>query len=59
MRRLGLVLMASAVPRALRIGQARSLRWISNDAVTRNITDKLQAARTAISKRQFDVAFLR
>jgi hypothetical protein len=41
---------------ANQVGQARSLRWIANDGVTRNITDQLQAARAAISKREEDVA---
>ena len=36
--------------------QARSLRWISSDAVTRNLTEKLQAARAAISRRQLESA---
>lgn len=38
------------------IAQARSARWISSDVVTRNLTDKLLAARTAISRRQLDSA---
>jgi hypothetical protein len=41
---------------ASQIGQARSLRWISSDAVTRNLTEKLQAARAAISRRQLESA---
>ena len=35
---------------ASQVAQARTLRWISNDAMTRNVTDKLQAARTAIAR---------
>jgi hypothetical protein len=38
------------------VAQARSLRWISSDATARNLTDKLQAARAAISRRQSEVA---
>jgi len=34
------------------VAQARTLRWISTDAIAREITDKLQAARSAISRRQ-------
>jgi hypothetical protein len=41
---------------ASQVAQARSLRWISNDAVTRNLTEKLQAARAAISRRQVEAA---
>jgi hypothetical protein len=41
---------------ASQVVQARSLRWISSDASTRSLTDKLQAARAAISRRQLDVA---
>ena len=37
---------------ASQVAQARTLRWISNDAMTRNVTDKLQAARTAIARSQ-------
>jgi hypothetical protein len=36
------------------VGQARSLRWVSSDAAARNITDKLQAARAAISRGQVE-----
>jgi hypothetical protein len=36
--------------------QARSLRWITSDAVMRSVTEKLQAARTATSRRQFESA---
>jgi len=38
------------------IAQARSSRWISSDASTRSLTDKLQAARAAISRRQMEGA---
>jgi hypothetical protein len=43
------------------VAQARSLRWISSDAVARNVTEKLQAARAAISRGQLESAgnFLR
>jgi hypothetical protein len=41
---------------ASQVAQARTLRWISNDAMTRNVTDKLQAARTAIARRQVDAS---
>jgi hypothetical protein len=41
---------------ASQVAQARTLRWITSDAVARAITDKLQAARTAISRRQPDEA---
>jgi hypothetical protein len=41
---------------ASQVVQARSLRWISSDAVTRSVTEKLQAARAAISRRQFESA---
>ena len=36
------------------VAQARTLRWVSNDAMTRSVTDKLQAARTAIARSQVD-----
>jgi hypothetical protein len=36
------------------VAQARTLRWIANDAIARNVTDKLQAARTAIARNQVD-----
>jgi hypothetical protein len=39
---------------ASQVVHARTLRWISNDAMTRNVTDKLQAARTAIARSQVD-----
>jgi hypothetical protein len=38
------------------VAQARTLRWISNDAMTRNVTDKLQAAREAIARSQVDAS---
>jgi hypothetical protein len=38
------------------VAQARTLRWISNDAMTRSVTDKLQAARKAIAQRQVDAS---
>jgi hypothetical protein len=38
------------------VTQARSARWISSDASLRGLTDKLQAARAAISRRQLDAA---
>ena len=41
---------------ASQLAQARALRWISNDAMTRNVTDKLQAARTAIARSQVDAS---
>jgi hypothetical protein len=41
---------------ASQVVQARSLRWISSDAITRNFTEKLQAARAAISRRQLESA---
>jgi hypothetical protein len=36
--------------------QARSLRWISSDAIARNLTDKLQAARAAFLRRQLETS---
>ena len=44
---------------ASQVGQARTLRWISNDAMARNVTDKLQAARTAIARGQDASGILR
>jgi hypothetical protein len=41
---------------ASQVAPARSLRWISSDATARNLTDKLQAARAAISRHQSEVA---
>jgi hypothetical protein len=38
------------------VAQARALRWISNDASARQITEHLQAARAAISRKQLDAA---
>lgn len=56
----GLTLAPSALPSmapdallanlANQVAQARTLRWITSDAMTRNVTDKLQAARTAIAR---------
>ena len=39
---------------ASQVVQARSLRWISSDAITRNLTEKLRAARAAILRRQLE-----
>jgi hypothetical protein len=36
--------------------QARSLGWISNDGITRSLRARLESARTAFSRRQFDIA---
>ena len=41
---------------ASQVAQARRLRWISNDAMTRSVADKLQAARTAIARSQVDAS---
>ena len=41
---------------ASQVAQARTLRWISNDAMTRNVTDKLHAARTAIARSQMEAS---
>lgn len=41
---------------ASQVAQARTLRWISNDAMARNVSDKLQAARKAIAQRQVDAS---
>jgi hypothetical protein len=41
---------------ASQVAQARTLRWISNDAATRSVTAKLQAARTAIARNQADAS---
>jgi hypothetical protein len=38
------------------VAQARTLRWISNEAMTRTVSDKLQAARTAIARHQVDAS---
>jgi hypothetical protein len=36
--------------------QARSLGWISNDGITRSLRAKLEPARAAFSRRQFEMA---
>jgi hypothetical protein len=41
---------------ASQVAQARTLGWISNEAMTRNMTDKLQAARRAIARSQVDAS---
>ena len=41
---------------ASQVAQARALRWISNDTMARNVTDKLQAARTAIARSEVDAS---
>jgi hypothetical protein len=41
---------------ASQVAEARTLRWISNDAMTRNVTEKLQAARTSIGQNQVDAS---
>jgi hypothetical protein len=41
---------------ARQVAQARGLGWISNDAMTRSLTEKLQAARAAIARRQLDMS---
>jgi hypothetical protein len=41
---------------ASQVAQARTLRWISNEAMTRDVTDKLQAARTAIARSQMEAS---
>ena len=38
------------------VAQARTLRWISNEAMTRDVTDKLRAARTAIAQSQMEAS---
>lgn len=38
------------------VAQARTLRWISSDAVARALTDRLQAARGALSRRDREQA---
>ena len=38
------------------VAQARTLRWIANDAMTRSVTDKLQAARAAIARSQIEAS---
>jgi len=47
---------ASLANLAGQISHARSLRWISTDAAARELTDKLQAARAAIARRQLPSA---
>ena len=39
---------------AKEVAQARTLRWISSDASAQHITERLQAARAAISRKQLD-----
>ena len=41
---------------ASQVAEARTLRWISNEAMTRNVTDQLHAARTAIARSQMDAS---
>jgi hypothetical protein len=41
---------------AKEVAQARTLQWISNDAIARHITESLQAARAAISRKQLDTS---
>jgi hypothetical protein len=41
---------------ASQVAQARTLRWISNEAMTRDVTDKLQAARAAIARSQMEAS---
>ena len=41
---------------ASQLAQARTLRWISNEAMTRDVTDKLQAARAAIARSQMEAS---
>jgi hypothetical protein len=41
---------------ASQVAQARTQRWISNDTMARNVTAKLQAARTAIARSDRDAA---
>jgi hypothetical protein len=38
------------------VARARSVRWITSDAATRNLTEKLLAARAAISGQQLETA---
>lgn len=38
------------------VAQARTLGWISSDASARQITERLQAARAAISRKQMDAS---
>jgi hypothetical protein len=41
---------------ANQVGRARSLGWISHDSITRSLRAKLEPARAAFSRRQFDIA---
>ncbi len=41
---------------ASQVVQARSLRWISSDAIARSLADKLQAARAAILRRELETS---
>lgn len=41
---------------ASQVAQARTLRWISNDTITRDVADKLQSARTAIARSQMEAS---
>jgi hypothetical protein len=41
---------------ASQVAQARALRWIANDTMARSVTDKLQAARTAIARSDVDAS---
>jgi hypothetical protein len=62
----GLTLAPSALPAmtpdavlanlARQVSQARTLQWIANDLLTRLVTDKLQAARTAMARNQVDAS---
>ena len=38
------------------IVQARALGWISTDAIARSVRAKLESARGALSRRQFEIA---
>jgi hypothetical protein len=38
------------------VARARSLGWISNDSITRSLRAKLEPARAAFSRRQFEMA---
>src|SRR5262249_7634377 len=63
---IGLTLAPSALPAmtpdallanlATQVVQARTLRWIANDAMARDVADKLQAARTATARNQVDAS---
>lgn len=41
---------------ASQVAQARTERWISNDTMARNVTDKLQAAGAAIARNDVDAS---